>query len=95
LKQLAVSPAAPVEADGVAGQQPPHNGGKRSPAGLKQQVDMIEHQRPGKARLAGFIQDRSQTLNSVVTVLVIEKDLAAFDSRTIMWCNAPGASMSA
>jgi hypothetical protein len=72
-------PVAPGEADGVAGQQPPHHGGKQSPAGLKQQVDTIEHQHPGKARGAGFIYDRSQTLDPVVTVLVIEKDLAGFD----------------
>jgi len=39
----------------------------------------IGHQRPGKARRAGFTQNFSQTRDPVAAVLVIEKDLAAFD----------------
>ena len=49
LKEMSVTLVTAVEANGVAGQQAPHDGCHRYPAGLKENVAMIWNKCPGKA----------------------------------------------
>ena len=80
LKQMAGSAVPAVEKDRISGQQPPHYGGDRRQTGLQQEVNMVGDQGPGVARCFRFRQDAGQPLEEVITIAVVAKYRASFDS---------------
>ena len=70
----------PVETNGVAGQQPPHDGGDRSGARLQQKMAMVGDQRPRVASGFGLLENISQLVNKIMTILLVNEYLTAFDT---------------
>jgi hypothetical protein len=59
----------------IARQQAPHEGGNGSFAGANQKMHVIGHQSPGKARGRSFGKDFFKTLQEIIVVNSIFKDL--------------------
>ena len=76
---MAVPSVAPVIADGVPGQQAPHDGSHRIGARPQQHMEMIGNQRPGIAGRPGLLQDIAELRQKVISILVIIKYLAALN----------------
>jgi len=64
----------------MAGEQSPHERGDRFIPGLKQKVNMIAHQCPGKACRACLCQEHGYAPYEVQPVFLIPKNLAALDA---------------
>jgi hypothetical protein len=80
LKQMAVASAPAIEINGMAGQQSAHHCGNRIAPGAQQQMKMIRDQRPGKAPRPGLLQNRAQSLDKIITVLIVYKDFTTLDT---------------
>jgi hypothetical protein len=80
LKQMPASAVAMVEIYGISGQQAPHDGRNGGQAGFEQQMNMVRHQGPGKAWRVRFIKDISKSLDKLISVAVIAKDLTLLDT---------------
>jgi hypothetical protein len=78
LKEGTESSMTPVVSDGVAGQEPSHEGRKRNRASPQQKVDMIGQQSPGIAGGGGFDEQAAKAIQEMVSVLIILEDPGPF-----------------
>jgi len=69
-----------VEGDGVTGHEFAHDLAERGRACSQEEVKMIRNQGPGIALRLGFFEDDSEPFQETLSVVVIKKELAAFDS---------------
>jgi hypothetical protein len=74
LKERAVSSVAPIVGDGIAGEQPPHEGGQRDATGSHQKVRVVGEQGPSKAGSGRLNQKTTEAIQKVVPVSIILKD---------------------
>jgi hypothetical protein len=57
-----------IKADGVAGQQPPHDGGNRNTPGSQKQVEMIVKQRPCKTKRVTVADNTGESIHKIIPV---------------------------
>ena len=69
-----------VEADGVPGQEPPHHCGDGDDTGPQQQMKMVGNQGPRVTDGFGTFNGGTQPFEKRIAVLIIKKNLPAFDT---------------
>lgn len=80
LEERAESSVAPIVGDGIAREEPSHEGRKRDEAGPKQEVGMVEQQGPGITGGGGFDEETPEAIQEMVSVLIVLEDARAFNS---------------
>lgn len=70
-KKMTLPSMAAIVADGVPGQQAPHDGSHRATARPEQRVKMVGDQRPSIAGCPGSLQDIAQQRKKITTILVV------------------------
>ncbi|AJY69902.1 hypothetical protein RW64_10045 [Geobacter sulfurreducens] len=80
LEQMAGAFVSAVEINGMAGEQAAHGLRQGNRGGHQQQMEVIGHERPGKASGAALGEKFRQTGDETRPVVVIVKDVAAFDT---------------
>ena len=71
-----------IVAHGIPGQQAPHYRGDWYVAGFEQEMEMIGNQRPGVTSRSGFGDDGAQTLEEIISILIILEDPLTFNTTT-------------
>jgi len=68
-----------VERQRITGQQAAHEYGQRNLCRPEEEMHMVVQQTPGKAWSGGFYQQGLQPLAKIVTVIIVQKDIRAFN----------------
>jgi hypothetical protein len=93
LEQMAMALMAAVETDGVSGQKPAHNGGKGGTAGSQQQMKMVGDQCPRVTNRFGVLNNGTQPIEKIISVLIVQEYVTAFDTTHDYVVQGAGASM--
>jgi len=80
LKKMPCALMSFVEGDGVTGHEFAHDLAEGRRAGAQEKVKMIRDQGPGVTLGLGFFQDASKPFQETLAILVVQKELATFDS---------------
>ncbi len=77
LKKVPRALMAAIEIEGIAGEKSAHEGGQPRGAGAEQQVNVVAHQRPGKAFDPGLDQKFREAMDEASPVGVVPEEVAA------------------
>lgn len=89
LEKVSAPAVAAVMPHRIAGQQSAHDSGHRDITGPEQKMKMIGNQYPGKASGLGLDHQLSESIDKILTILIIAEYLATLNAsgNDIMHCS--------